>query len=68
MVDLVSAACQFLSADPGTAQPVVITLDSGESSQIPDRADEIPAALTIRVGAHHSVTVAPGGPSALSVT
>lgn len=44
--DLATAARRFLSADPETAQPIVITLDSGESSEIPDRADEILTALT----------------------
>lgn len=44
--DLVTTARQFLSVEPETAQPIVITLDSGESSEIPDRVDEILTALT----------------------
>jgi hypothetical protein len=44
--DLATAARQFLSANPETAHPIVVTLDSGESSEIPDRADEILTALT----------------------
>jgi hypothetical protein len=45
--DLASAARQFSPGDPERTPRIVMTVDSGESNEIPRRAEQILAALTV---------------------